>query len=151
MIRDWFTISLDPFSTRLPDWELGAYLGRIEIGERVEEFVASATLWTADEYRGQWRTAVNRVVTQRAPSALITSVDDPLRSTMLFWWPLYPENDHVHVQNAILFFDQLDRPFNLDRADQFIPPRETHDEDGAPISEWTTSVSALAQFLSRTS
>jgi hypothetical protein len=148
-MNTWFNIEIDPVSSRLPEWELDGYLGKLELGRDMEEFVASATLWTADEYRKQWQFALSEVLELHRPAALLTSVDDPGRSSMLHWWPMYPEGDVVHFQNGILFFDQLHEPFKLSESSRFVPPRRKRTDDGCPISEWAVMATALESFMSR--
>jgi CdiI N-terminal domain len=61
-------------------------------------------------------------------------------------WPLYREGDRVHVQNTLVFLDQLPEPFDPAQPWRSTAPREVISDDGKPISEWTTSVGALGGF-----
>jgi len=65
---------------------------------------------------------------------------------MLFWWPLYRINDQVFVQNHILFFDQLDVPFDPTNPYESVRPRTTI-EDGQEVSEWRVTIEDLQSFV----
>ena len=76
----------------------------------------------------------------------MTEYVGPEASSKLEWWPLYRLGDTVHVQNHLLFYDQLTEPFSLANAAKFIRDRQTVNEDGLAISEWTVAFSDLEDF-----
>jgi hypothetical protein len=142
-----FSIKLLEESVPTEEPKHQAQYGLITLGSFQERFIALTTLWTAEAYKAHWREAVRRVVETGADSCLITSVHDPSESHMLFWWPMYRAGDRVRVQNGILFFDQLDRPFRIENPYASVPPRRTVTEDGDILSEWEVSLPDLRRFL----
>lgn len=135
-----------------PVWEgsrLGnaALPGRIILGEHEEDFVSLIGFWSPRDYERQWRSAIERLVEERCESCLVTSIHDLRASDVARWWLLYPEQRVVHVQEALLFPKQL--PGHVSEKDlyQAILPRETYNEDGAPISEWDVPFDDFIAFL----
>lgn len=126
-----------------------AQYGEITLGTFRERFIALTSYWNAERYRMHWREALVRTVDGAPTSCLITSLHDPARSHLLFWWPLYCIDAVVYVQNAILQFEQLSAPFDPDNPFAFVPPRTTTSEDGHPISEWTVPVADVKRYLDR--
>lgn len=111
-----------------------------------ELFQSSLLEWTADYYRMHWRYALERVHGGR-DAALITSYASPEHATYLIWWPMYCVGDRVEVQNQLLFYDQLESPFELHEYWESLPTRRDVSEDGEPISRWTLSRSDIAAFF----
>ncbi len=64
-------------------------------------------------YQQHWESALGRLVEGATKSALITSDADPTVAKYIFWWPLYRDGDTVYVQNQMLHYDQLPRPFSI--------------------------------------
>lgn len=124
-----------------------ARLGSIELGDFREHFLASLEFWRAEDYERQWREALGRVLAGAETSCLITSIRDPAVAFGVAWWPLHVTGDVVRVQNAIRFFEHLDRPFDPRDPYPSVPPRRTTSEDGEPISEWVVTVEAIRSFL----
>jgi hypothetical protein len=125
--------------------------GRIRIGSFTEEFEASLTFWTTDDYRAAWRAALSVLsAAETATSCLVSSITDPATSNFVFCWPLYREGDDVYVQSSLIFLDELAGTFDPTRPWLFVQPRSTIDEDGNRISEWRTDIAAIRQFLATT-
>lgn len=122
-------------------------IGVIILDSFQERFRALTTFWQPEDYERHWRDAVQRIVSSGRDSCLITSLHDPAESTMLVWWPMYRRGDTVYVQNAMLFFDQLSRPFDPSEPYASVPERVVVSEDGEAISEWQVCVSDLEGFL----
>lgn len=128
------------------------FCGRIVIGEFQETFAASLVFWSREEYGLHWRKALERLVTIGDRSALITDYVEPpthpYSGGYLIWWPLYRDGDAVYVQNQLLFFEQLSRPFSAHRPWDSVRDRHAVNEDGQKISEWVTTVEDIRHFLS---
>jgi contact-dependent growth inhibition (CDI) system CdiI-like immunity protein len=124
-----------------------ASLGIIQIGSYQERFIASLMYWSADDYRCHWKQAIERILNSSDVSCLITSMVDPTARNHIFWWPMYRENNTVFIQNCILFFDQLQSPFDERNPFSSVTERQTIDEDDNRISEWSVQINELEEFL----
>jgi CdiI N-terminal domain len=74
---------------------------------------------------------------------------DPATATYIFGWPMYRVNENVFIQNHILFFDQLQSPFDERNPFSSVPERQTTNEDGDGISEWSVRINELEEFLTK--
>jgi hypothetical protein len=65
------------------------------------------------------------------------------------WWTMWLEGPAVIVHEQILVPEALIEP--LDPTDPYrqIGERQTHSEDGHPISEWRLTVSDIREFVER--
>jgi CdiI N-terminal domain len=142
-----FSIGLIPDPIPDLDPEVIASLGVIQIGSFQERFIASLMYWSADDYKRHWKQAIERILHSSDVSCLITSMIDPTTGNHIFWWPMYRVNEHVFIQNHILFFDQLQSPFDERNPFSSITERQTIDEDGNRISEWSVQINELEEFL----
>jgi hypothetical protein len=124
-----------------------AAVGRITIGEFEENFHASLFEWEKQTYETQWLHSLERFLAGAKSEVLITFYVNPKDSSNLEWWALYRgEGDTVHVQNQLLFYNQLDREFSVAEASSFLSDRRTVSEDGDPISEWHIALGDLESF-----
>jgi hypothetical protein len=121
--------------------------GRITLDDFSETFVSLIGFWSPYDYEVQWRRGVERLVGERRNSCLITSLHDPAATEMLMWWLLYPDGDRVVVQQALLFFANLDRTFSTNDPFSSIPPRRQITEEGEAISEWSLDFASFREFL----
>jgi hypothetical protein len=121
--------------------------GAIRLGSFREEFLADISFWSRRDYECQWRDALNRIVTGKKRSCLLTSITDPRRANFITWWPIYRTTEGLHVQNQHLFMKQLRSPFNPLNPYCHIPPRRSTTPSGDSISEWCLSVDDIRQFL----
>lgn len=122
-------------------------LGRVEIGDFSEHFRIDTSYWDRVAYETQWKTAVRRLLEGERHSCLIQSMANPAIAKFLFWWPLYRlEDERVAVQNQIVFLEEIGEPFDPREPFRFVRARETLNEEGQPISEWTTTLSELAEY-----
>jgi hypothetical protein len=126
----------------------GCY-GEIQVGDFRETFLSSLEFWKEPDYERQWREALDRISQGEEKSSLITSIRDPQKTIGVYWWPIYRIGDTLHVQNAIRFFRDLDRPFDLANPYASIPDRRAENEQGQKYSEWITGVHEVIEFLSR--
>lgn len=123
--------------------------GRITLDEFEEDFIALIGYWSPRDYVLQWRRAITRLVEERRPSCLITSLHDPGVADVLSWWLLYPSADQVSIQEARLQLRQLARPFESRDPYASIPPRITVSEEGDAVSEWTLPLTDFRDFLAQ--
>lgn len=144
-----FSISLIPDPVPNLDPGVVASLGVIQIGSFQERFIASLMYWSADDYKRHWKQAIERILHSSEVSCLITSMVDPATASHIFWWPMYRVNDNVLIQNHILFFDQLQSSFDERNPFSSVTERQTIDEDGNIISEWSVQINELEDFLIR--
>jgi hypothetical protein len=63
------------------------------------------------------------------------------------WWPLYREGEVAYIRNGYLPFDQLPSPFNINDIYSASSIRETVDDGGERVSEWSTSITELGKWL----
>ena len=128
------------------DASTGATRGVIVLGDFKEEFLASLYEWTKEDYRQQWKHAIRSLLEGSEKAGLITDYGSPAIASHLTWWVLFRKEENILVQNHLLFFDDLDREFNVTRAAEFIKEYESHSEGGVRISEWTVSIGELRDF-----
>jgi hypothetical protein len=126
-----------------------ALYGKICIGDYLETFIASLHSWNKAMYQQHWESALGRLVEGETKSALITSYVDPKAATYSMWWPLYRDGDAVYMQNHMLFYDQLQRPFSITNPWESIPERRTATADGRHISEWTTDLPSISKCIAK--
>jgi len=141
-----FSIRLLPET--VDDSEVGnaGQYGEIELDDYRETFIAIIGFWSPHDYQNQWREAITRLVERRERSCLITSLHDPAVSEMLWWWLLYIEDDQVAVQNAILLFSELPKPFSTGDPYASIPAHRTMNEEGLEIVEWRLPLMHFEEF-----
>ncbi|MEZ4299424.1 MAG: hypothetical protein R3B70_31020 [Polyangiaceae bacterium] len=125
-------------------------VGEISIDSFRERFVVDLSFWSRDRYMQQWVKAARDIV-QKDRTALITSLVHPSSASFISWWALYRDGESVVVQQQLCFIDALDRPFDPERVEEFVSPRETTSEDGQEISEWLTTLEDVTRFAARAS
>jgi hypothetical protein len=121
--------------------------GIISIGTFEEGFYSSLFHWSREQYENQWSTAIRDILNGATKSALIVSFLTPDAASNLEWWPMYREGDTVYFQNHLLFFDQLETTFSPESPSASLKNRETNNEDGNLISEWSLKLTTLEAFL----
>jgi hypothetical protein len=122
-------------------------LGSLKIGSFEEEFYASQSYWNRKQYISQWQEALERLLKGKDKTAIITSIYDPKTANFLFWWVIYLIGNNVHVQNHVLFLEDLDERFDENEPYKFIPEREIQTEEGEQISEWIIDIEDIIDFL----
>jgi hypothetical protein len=142
-----FSIRLLPEPVSSTELVGKASWGLITIGSFQERFIASLDYWNAADYARHWKQAIRRIIQFSPSSCLITSMYDPVTANYVYWWTMYRINRTVFIQNQIFFLDKLSTPFNPNNPFTSIPERETVNEDGDEISEWSTTVEELEAFL----
>lgn len=104
--------------------------------------------WKEADYRRHWLRALQRLDHgSEVTSCLVSSITDPRTGNFVRCWPLYRCGDVVHVQEAVIFLDELDSEFDPDEPWLSVAPRRVVNEDGDQISEWETDMSAVRRFL----
>ena len=133
-----FSIKLLPASD---DDVEGVRYGRITVGTFQESFEVCP--WeandSADTVSTQWYVALR---------TLLHGADYvALRTQALRAWMLYRQGEKVFVQDVLLL-DDAAWPEDSNRVNT-LPPRRTQTDDGAPVSEWHTTISAIRTFLAQ--
>ena len=126
-----------------------AVYGKILIEDYTETFFASLVCWTPAQYEQHWREACQRLIDGRQDSALICSYVESSLSEFLVWWPLYRDGQVVHVQNELLIYSQLSKPFSIEDPWSSIRERRIATDDGSAISEWDTTIQSIHELLER--
>ena len=147
-------MSFSIFFTGEPDQHLGDdpnvpyALGRIVAGALDEGFASTLYEWNKRDYEAQWMHSLRRLIAGDKKVALITHYVNPAESSNLEWWALYRgEDDVVHVQNQLRFYDQLGSNFSVADANGFLAERTTADEEGNRVSEWEVSFADIKLFV----
>lgn len=124
-------------------------VGVIQLGVHRETFHSVLGFWSVDKYEAHWVAALRRLVEGAEVSCLLTSIPNPAEAEFFIAWPLYRSGSLVHVQNELIFADELDREFNPRVPWEYVGPRITVDEDGSRISEWQISCAAIEDFIAK--
>ena len=121
--------------------------GVLKIGGDIENFNASLSYWGRRQYCSQWREALNRLTIGFDRTAVVTTMYDPATANFIFWWLLYVIEEKIYIQNHVLFMGDLEDDFDEEDIYKFIPIRETHTEEGEPISEWSVTINDIEECL----
>ena len=85
---------------------------RLQVAELDELLDVPMGYWSPQDYRTQWRAAVDAVV-KGDDSCLITSLLDPKQSEFLVCYPLYRQDENVVVQHRLLLLTSLRESFTV--------------------------------------
>jgi hypothetical protein len=143
-----FSIAFTDEPPRYPydDPLMAAAIGALVIGETTERFESSLYQWNKEDYKAQWKNALNVLLKESNKAALIVTYESPEVSTHLEWWPMYRIGSTVFLQNHLLFYNQISGPFSVENAFSFLRDRESVNEEGQPLSEWRVSLSEIEEF-----
>jgi hypothetical protein len=123
-------------------------IGRSVAGGLDEGFASTLYEWSKHEYETQWLRSLERLISVEMKVVLITQYVNPAECSNLEWWALYRGNDDVvHVQNHLRFYNQLGSDFSVADASKFLAERITVDEDGNRISEWEVPLAEIRFFV----
>lgn len=115
----------------------------------IDGFKESITIpliyWNIDDYRNSWLKSLKEGLANKNHAALVVSMYEPKLTNFVFTWVVYFEDDVAHVQNNIIFLDEVN-DFTPDKINDFIDKRSTHDEDGMKISQWSTDIKNILDF-----
>ena len=120
--------------------------GVLVLGDSKEYFGSSLYQWKKKDYELQWRQAVKALLDGKDRAALITTYCGPEVATHLEWWPMYVEGKTIVIQDQLLFYDQLIKPFSLQEAFSFLRDRRTANAEGNKISEWIIGFPEVEEF-----
>ncbi|WP_242206052.1 MULTISPECIES: hypothetical protein [unclassified Pseudomonas] len=123
-----------------------ALRGLIRLGEEEESFFAPISFWDRQEYLNSWYSSLCLGLERRQHSVLVTSMLDPESANFLMVWVLYFVGESVHIQNSVVFLDDVVPGFNVDDVNTYVGVREVANEDGDRISEWVVPLSELLGF-----
>ena len=119
--------------------------GRIVLGDFSERFVAPTRWWSRVEYERQWVDGANRLLAGARESAFVEQAGRT-------WWIAWRESESVFVQQRLLVADEM-APARLavvsELPYELVGDRETHSEDGSPISQWLVGVDDVRAFVER--
>lgn len=118
----------------------------IIIDEFSEVINIPLSYWSIEDYKDSWLTSLEEGLANKKHATLVVSMYEPENVNFLFTWVLYFCGEKVLVQNKVLFLDEYPS-FTVDRINDFIEPRITHNEDGMKISEWSTDLKSVLTFF----
>jgi len=109
---------------------LGYYSLEIALGQHRESSRCSSSIWSAKQYRHQWRLATRRLLSSpRAHTAFVTSVG-PGRNNFE-WWPAVRAGGRIKVTNQSLW---------LRTSSRRVVPQRAHLERHKPVSRTLKSL-----------
>jgi hypothetical protein len=123
-----------------------ALRGLIRMGGEEESFFAPVSFWGRQEYLNSWYTSLCLGLERRQHSVLVTSMLDPETANFLMVWVLYFVGESAHVQNHVVFLDDVVPGFDINDVNSYVDEREVVDEDGQRISEWVVPLSEVVSF-----
>jgi CdiI N-terminal domain len=123
--------------------------GQITIDNFQEAFIMPLDVWSLEEYKKQWEEGLRRLKNHE-DTCLVTSIENMASGhPTIEIWVLYKENETVYFQNCLLFDETVEglpiklTDFNSKTCYEFVRPRETINEDGYEISEWSIPLSEI--------
>ena len=139
-----FEISLE----KEPSEHFGAQAlrGLIQLGVKEESFFAPVSFWNRQEYLRSWYLSLCVGLERKQHSVLVTSMLDPESANFLMVWVLYFIGQHVHIQNSVVFLDDVVPGFNADDVNSYVGAREVVNEEGDRISEWIVTLPEVLSF-----
>jgi hypothetical protein len=120
-------------------------MGGIELGSESDGFAADLGTWTMRDYESQWREGIARLAAGHPSSALVTSYAGP-EAGFHMMWPMWRIGSDVFFHEHLVPADAIAEPV----AEHFyaaVGERQTHSDDGQPVSEWVVAFSDLLAFL----
>lgn len=136
----------DPILYPYEDESIPAAKGRLLLGGDVEGFIANLGEWSQAMYRSQWRQSLDSLLNGESKAVLITTYSDPSIASHLEWWALYVVGDKVYLQNQLLFYDDLRKPFSIEKAADCLVDRKLSGGDGE-VSEWAITLEDVRKFI----
>lgn len=130
-------------------FDVQALRGLLRLGGVQESFFSPVSYWGKHEYLGSWFASLCVGLEKRQHSVLVTSMLDPESSNFLMVWVLYYVGEFAHVQNHVVFLDEVGDGFDVSDVNSYVGPREVEDEDGDKISEWIVPLSDVFAFKDR--
>lgn len=137
-------------NTPINAYEELALPGKIIIDDFEENFTLPISYWSLDDYKKSWLNSLRQGIENKDHAALPVSMYDLSSANFIFIWKIYFENIIVHIQNSMIFLDQYPG-FKIEKINQFIKPRRTHNDEGMKISEWDTDLASVIKFYTNLS
>jgi hypothetical protein len=122
--------------------------GRIALGDFRDEFQVPLYDWAPGDYVAQWLEAAERLIAGAPVVVFLTHMAHPTAAYHL-GWPAWRDGDLVLVQERLFVADQLGGPFDAERPEVHLGPRQEVSDEGLRISQWTVSVKDVAAFVDR--
>ncbi|MGP6419379.1 hypothetical protein ACTZGP_11460 [Pseudomonas putida] len=123
-----------------------ALRGLIRLSDQEECFFAPISFWGRQEYLSSWYSSLCCGLEGRKHSVLVTSMLDSEFANFLMVWVLYFVGESVHIQNNVVFLNDVVPGFNVDDVNSYFGAREVVNEDGDRISEWVVPLSEILSF-----
>lgn len=117
-------------------------IGDITIGDFKERFTSLTTHWSQEQYKEQWRIALQRLLDGHPTSVFVTSVVRGPDITAVHW-PAYRIGESVIFQNHLLL-RSVSAVFDTRNMFDHIPTYHATNEDGEQISSWSIPFISLA-------
>ncbi|MGJ0190845.1 hypothetical protein ACR6A7_00675 [Pantoea sp. RRHST58] len=118
----------------------------IIIGDFTERLHIPISYWSLKDYKMSWISSLTQGINNKKHSALAVTMYEPDFTNFIFVWVVYYHGDMAYIQNKIIFLDECQN-FSPETINDFIGERETHNDDGVMVSEWTTDLNSVITFL----
>jgi len=120
--------------------------GRTCLGLDFEEhFIAPLDRWTRADDERQWVEAGRRLMDGGERTAFVLEAG-------WLWWTAWRDAERVIVQQRLLVEDRMASAWVAPPSSvpyDLVGARETHNEDGVPLSEWQMSMADVRAFVER--
>jgi CdiI N-terminal domain len=120
--------------------------GRVTLGDHVEDFVASLSLWGREDYEHHWREAAVRLLDGEERTAFVTSA-------FQFWFAMWHDEGDIRVHDELLTAERLHElgpTLDTSRVPyELLWDYQRTNEEGEAISEWRLHISDIEGFLGR--
>lgn len=118
----------------------------IIIGDFTERLNIPISYWSLDDYKRSWTSSLAQGIDNKKHSALAVSMYDTEFINFIFVWIVYFHGNEAYIQNKIIYLNECQN-LTPETINNFIGERETHNEGGMRISEWTTDLNSVITFL----
>lgn len=112
--------------------------GKLVVDGSSLPFFMDLKKWKIDDYKRQWKEGLKRL-NNHNESCLLMNVYDIKGDPAVSWCLIYKIDNHLFIRLRILIDDYQsivgNKPFTPDTCYDFIPPRQTHEDDGEKIPE----------------
>jgi len=139
----------EPVEYPYDDVTIAAAPGLLVMGKTFEGFLANLALWDKQAYEAHWLHELKSIFDGASKATLIVSYDDPKLSYNMEIWPVYRDGDWIRLQNRLLFYESLPANFFVTEISSYLRDRETMNEEGQKLSEWSVGMRDLENFLHR--
>lgn len=126
----------------LDNIENNTIIGEVKIDEYIEEIEIDLSYWNKNDYKTQWRDAIDNLKKGEEKWALVTSMSDLKTANFITIWPMYRINETIYIQNQVLFLDDIKDDFSIKKINKFLDERDSDEE----VSEWKTTLGELTKW-----